>query len=64
MRRRQFVSLIGGAALVPFTTLPVYPDPPDGSGVPVARHVALREGDSVENPFGFPCFVKPARLGF
>src|SRR6266487_5915751 len=33
------------------------------SGVPVARHVALREGDSVENPFGYPCFVKPARLG-
>src|SRR5206468_1328772 len=33
------------------------------SGVPVARHVALREGDAVQNPFGFPCFVKPARLG-
>ncbi len=33
------------------------------SGIPVARHVALREGDDVENPFGFPCFVKPARLG-
>ena len=33
------------------------------SGLPVARHVALREGDPVENPFGFPCFVKPARLG-
>jgi D-alanine-D-alanine ligase len=33
------------------------------SGVAVARHVALREGDAVENPFGFPCFVKPARLG-
>jgi D-alanine-D-alanine ligase len=33
------------------------------SGLPVARHVALREGDSVQNPFGFPCFVKPARLG-
>ncbi len=33
------------------------------SGIPVARHVALREGDAVENPFGFPCFVKPARLG-
>ena len=33
------------------------------SGIPVARHTALREGDEVENPFGFPCFVKPARLG-
>jgi len=33
------------------------------SGIPVARHVALREGDSAENPFGYPCFVKPARLG-
>ena len=33
------------------------------SGIPVARHVALREGDVVRNPFGFPCFVKPARLG-
>jgi D-alanine-D-alanine ligase len=33
------------------------------SGIPVARHVALRTAESVENPFGFPCFVKPARLG-
>jgi D-alanine-D-alanine ligase len=33
------------------------------SGIPVARHVALRSGDPVDNPFGFPCFVKPARLG-
>ena len=33
------------------------------SGIAVARHVALREGDAAENPFGFPCFVKPARLG-
>ncbi len=33
------------------------------SGIPVARHVALREGDGLTNPFGFPCFVKPARLG-
>jgi D-alanine-D-alanine ligase len=33
------------------------------SGIAVAKHVALREGDAVENPFGFPCFVKPARLG-
>jgi D-alanine-D-alanine ligase len=33
------------------------------SGIPVARHVALRSGDPIENPFGYPCFVKPARLG-
>ena len=32
-------------------------------GVPVARHVALRLGDALENPFGYPVFVKPARLG-
>jgi D-alanine-D-alanine ligase len=33
------------------------------SGIRVARHVALREGAEIENPFGFPVFVKPARLG-
>jgi D-alanine-D-alanine ligase len=33
------------------------------SGIAVARHVALRATDPVENPFGYPCFVKPARLG-
>jgi D-alanine-D-alanine ligase len=33
------------------------------SDIPVARHVALRPGDAVDNPFGYPCFVKPARLG-
>ena len=33
------------------------------SRIAVARHVALRPGDVVENPFGYPCFVKPARLG-
>jgi D-alanine-D-alanine ligase len=33
------------------------------SGIPVARHITLRTGENVENPFGFPCFVKPARLG-
>ncbi|HSX22491.1 MAG TPA: D-alanine--D-alanine ligase family protein [Gaiellaceae bacterium] len=33
------------------------------SGIPVARHHTLRIGDPVENPFGYPVFVKPARLG-
>jgi D-alanine-D-alanine ligase len=33
------------------------------SGIRVARHKALRVGDAIENPFGFPAFVKPARLG-
>jgi D-alanine-D-alanine ligase len=34
-----------------------------GAGVPVARHVALRLGDPVSNPFGYPVFVKPANMG-
>ena len=33
------------------------------SGIPVARSVTLREGDQVEQPFDYPVFVKPARLG-
>ncbi len=33
------------------------------SGVPVARHHALRLRDEIANPFGYPVFVKPARLG-
>jgi D-alanine-D-alanine ligase len=32
-------------------------------GIVVARNVTLRPGDPVENPFGYPVFVKPARLG-
>jgi D-alanine-D-alanine ligase len=32
-------------------------------GIPVARNVTLRLGDEVRNPFGYPVFVKPARLG-
>ena len=32
-------------------------------GIPVADHVAMRLGDPVTNPFGYPVFVKPARLG-
>jgi len=33
------------------------------SGIPVAAHHAIRLGDPVESPFGYPVFVKPARLG-
>ena len=33
------------------------------SGIPVAAHHAIRLGDAVSNPFGYPVFVKPARLG-
>jgi len=32
-------------------------------GIPVTRNLTLRPGDGVENPFGYPVFVKPARLG-
>lgn len=33
------------------------------SGIPVAAHHTIRLGDPVQNPYGFPVFVKPARLG-
>jgi D-alanine-D-alanine ligase len=33
------------------------------NGVPVTRNVTLRNGDGPANPFGYPVFVKPARLG-
>ena len=32
-------------------------------GVPVTRNITLRQGQRPENPFGYPAFVKPARLG-
>jgi D-alanine-D-alanine ligase len=32
-------------------------------GIPVTRNITLRPGDEARNPFGFPVFVKPARLG-
>ena len=34
-----------------------------GAGIPVAPHLALRLGDPVSNPFGYPVFVKPANMG-
>ncbi len=32
-------------------------------GIPVTRNVTLRPGEHWQNPYGFPVFVKPARLG-
>ena len=32
-------------------------------GVPVTPNITLRIGDEPRNPFGYPVFVKPARLG-
>jgi D-alanine-D-alanine ligase len=32
-------------------------------GVPVARSLTLRTGETAESPYGYPCVVKPARLG-
>ncbi len=32
-------------------------------GVPVTRNITLRQGQGPENPFDYPAFVKPARLG-
>jgi CubicO group peptidase (beta-lactamase class C family) len=37
MKRRQFVSLLGGAALAPFTAWPLFAQSPEGCGVPAAR---------------------------
>jgi D-alanine-D-alanine ligase len=32
-------------------------------GIPVTRNITIRQGGEPQNPFGFPAFVKPARLG-
>jgi D-alanine-D-alanine ligase len=32
-------------------------------GIPVTQSITLRNGDRPSNPFGYPVFVKPARLG-
>jgi D-alanine-D-alanine ligase len=31
--------------------------------IPVTQNITLRRGAAAENPFGYPVFVKPARLG-
>jgi D-alanine-D-alanine ligase len=31
--------------------------------IPVTSNITLRAGDAPRNPYGYPCFVKPARLG-
>jgi D-alanine-D-alanine ligase len=33
------------------------------AGIPVTRNITLRAGDELHNPYGYPVFVKPARLG-
>ena len=33
------------------------------NGIPVTRSRTLRDDDPIEHPFGYPVFVKPARLG-
>ena len=33
------------------------------AGIPVTRNITLRLGDEPRNPYGYPVFVKPARLG-
>ena len=33
------------------------------AGIPVTRNITLREGDELHNPYEYPVFVKPARLG-
>jgi D-alanine-D-alanine ligase len=32
-------------------------------GIPATANITLRRGDAPANPFGYPVFVKPARLG-
>ena len=37
--------------------------PGSDANIPVTRNITLRLGEEARNPFGYPVFVKPARLG-
>jgi len=41
----------------------LFKDVMKANGIPTTESVTFRDGDEIENPFGFPVVVKPARLG-
>lgn len=49
MRRRSFVSVLGGAALAPLTGVPVYATPSDNCGVALARDDGWPVGSAADD---------------